>query len=720
MIKKFPIPATNQSLAEIDFQRFSQAFSEILVRKIVAAEKVNFIFNREQLHSVFSAKKNYKELLDFYKSIQQKRKHFGVVDCFLFFAFKVNTEKTIVAVISNLDPLFSKRVREDWLSDTLYEIEREFLLLKQARVDEQTGFFNLANLRSLLDSARGVKQVQLILVEIPGKRSSFQSANRHLYNCCSTIQDYFPQVTVIHYLGNCVFAIVLELPGGRLHKKDTKLASGMVSYLKIAGFKKIRASVNRYDPFKSELHETSDLSVRLLDEAWTALDVAAKRGPFGFCDYSLLSQPELHPLYPPDNKLVRKFSRLWCNAQTFSIICFRSDNPEISAASLVLPHLDKGESFEHGKEFFVYSEETGDQALRWSQMMVAKCEGINAEKTVSAGVGSFPFSDFKKSEILYNCHKALMHASFLGKAGAVLFDAVSLNISGDIFFEDGNLIKAVKEYERGLRCDENDVNLYNSLGVAYTMMNKFASSMSCFSKAIVLEKNNFMALYNLGLGALHNQEKMLALNYFQKALSSYSGEDFGVKSDLEKQIGILASEVGDYALALEHLMSWYESSEAKQTAGSVLFYIGQSWHGLKEDKKAMEWLQRALRVNEYDARAMNLLGRVYFEGGEGDDIALSLCQKSVELDPENESHRLQLAKVQIDCDMVDEARSNLKQCLKNKKCKVEAQLCLAQCYNLIGHYKRAVNWFYKVDPGELTNLLLYSNLKKSLAKHLNN
>ncbi len=729
MIKKFPIPASNQNLAEIDFKKFSEAFSAILFRKIPTAENVDFIFAEEQLSSIFGSNEDFTELLNLYKATLENHEYFGVVGSSLLFAFKVSGTKVVVAIVSNLDPIFCNRVRNDWLSDKLYDIESEFLLLKQARMDEQTGFFNLANLRSLLESAKGVKPLQLILVEIPGKGSSFQSANRHLYLCCSSVLDYFPEETVIHYLGNYVFGVVLEVSRDIAQNKDekctknnqnTKLTSALVSYLKRAGFRKMRAGVTRYDVGSCGQHNEPDLSTRLLDEAWTAIGVAAKRGPFGFCDFSSLVHPEQHPLYPPDKSVSRKFSRLWRSAVSFSLVCFRSDNPKISAFSVVSPHLDKGQSFEYGNELFVYVDDGGEGALSWAQNIVRTCHELDPRKAVSAGVSSFPFSDFKKHETPYNCHKALVHASFFGKSSTVLFDAVSLNISGDIFFEDGNLTQAAKEYERGIKCDNNDVNLYNSLGVAYTMMNKFSSSMSCFSKALDLDPNNFMTLYNLGLGALHNQDQKLALKYFQTALFRDLVKDVSIKNDLEKQVGILASEVGDYALAIKYLAPWYESLKVKMLAGSVVYHIGRSWHGLKDDAKAMKWLQMALQVDEYDDRAMNLLGQLYFEGGEGDDIALSLCLKSVELNPGNESHRLQLAKIQIHCDMADEALYNLKQCLKNRKCKAEAQLCLAQCYNLFGHYKRAVNWFQKVNSEELTNSILYSNLKKSLTKHLNN
>ena len=49
---------------------------------------------------------------------------------------------------------------------------------------------------------------------------------------------------------------------------------------------------------------------------------------------------------------------------------------------------------------------------------------------------------------------------------------------------------------------------------------------------------------------------------------------------------------------------------------------------------------------------MNLLGRVYLEEGEGNEIALSLCRKSVELEPTNLRYMLYLAEVLLQCGLL--------------------------------------------------------------------
>jgi predicted Zn-dependent protease len=93
---------------------------------------------------------------------------------------------------------------------------------------------------------------------------------------------------------------------------------------------------------------------------------------------------------------------------------------------------------------------------------------------------------------------------------------------------------------------------------------------------------------------------------------------------------------------------------------------------------------------------MNLLGHLYLQEGEGDDIALSLCRKSVELERANLGYRLNLAEAQLRCRMIPEARENLLRCLRSRKLKCRAQLLLGRSYSLEGRHARAKRWFARL------------------------
>ncbi len=712
MIETFPLSSVDQGLIARDFDRFSHAFADIVSRKIPTAKQVQFISSENDLKNLVKDKR-VNDLVLLFDSVCKNVSRCGVYQDFLMIPFTLNDETIVVAVLSRIDTLFTKRVEDDWLSDAQNEMHRDFLLLKQARIDGHTGFFNLSNLMWLLDNLSADKPVQLTLLEIPSRKTSFQLTTNHLYRCVSTLQVFIPDGSVIHHLGNSLFAFVFELRDGNDY---SRFATSLVGHLKGEGFQRVNVGISHYNHTDNKDIELWS-GKRLLDGAWTALLVALKRGPFGFCDFSLLAYPENHPLVRPEQNLICRLRRLWKKSEQFCLVHFRSDDACYPVDKIVSPFVDNGTVVESGNDCIVYLDQSEERtALEWTVNIVRQCKGLASGKTVSAGVACFPYSDFKKTEILYNSRKALAHAAFFGNSGVALFDAVSLNISGDIYFSDGDLVKAVKEYRRGLKCDEGNVNLHNSLGVTFTMMNRLSAAMICFEKALELDENSFMALYNIGLGELHHNRKKTAISYFKKALDCIyevsSDDDRILKKDLRRQIGILASETGDYQLALDYLLPWYESSFSKQQGDRVTFNIGRSYYGLRQNRKAMEWLQRALRNNEYDDRAMHFLGKVYHEEGEGDEIALSLCRKSLELDPGNTFYLLELAHLQFHCGMISDACDNLKKCLKNGELKVEAHLFLTRCYLKTGHHRKALNWFNKVGSEDGKRFKLYNQLKQ--------
>ena len=718
MIRSFPVISDNQNLVAEDFIRFSRTFGQILLKKIPTAGGVQFILDEGELGNVSLPDVDAAGFADTYHSICNDGPPWRIFQDCLLILFDLAENKSVVAVCLNVDPVFNKKVSDDWLSEVRLDVTGEFLLLKQARIDDQTGLFNLSNLYSILDNLTTGQAVQLAVVEMSGRYRSFQVTGGYLCKCVSCLQVCTPAGSIIHYLGNFVFAVVREFRG---ENDRSGFITSLAAYLKREGYSRVYIG-STYRGRVDGKKKGKSFGRQLLDEAWTALQEAEKRGPYGYCDFSLLANPEKHPLVRPDKNLVRRLRRLWRDADKFCLVHFRSDDCRYSAVEIVTPLIDKGNAVVSGQDLIIYLGGEGrGSVIEWTESVIGECKNVNAVKTVSAGVSCFPFSDFKKSETVHNCLKSLAHAAFFGTSGIACFDSVTLNISGDIYFGDGDLVKAVREYRRGLKCDDGNVNLYNSLGVTLAMMGRFGEAEGSFKKALKLDGESFMALYNLGLGELNSNRKEEAILFYKRALFCSDSADSDIlvlESELKRQIGILASETGDYQTALDYLLPWYQADGVDRKPERVAYYIGRSYHGLSRSAEAMEWLQRALLSNQYDDRAMHLLGLVYFEEGEGDEIALSLCQKSVELDPGNYLYRLELARIQIHSGLFVEALGNLKQSFKSCELRAESQLYSAQCCLKIGHYKRAYNWFSKVDSRDVAHSDLYHDLKRHFQDNL--
>ena len=699
MIDIFSIFSEHRGLTADDFSRFSQSYAEILRSRLPTAKTIYFSNMNGRFDEYPSGKHLPDDFAPLVAAIRNGEKPFAIDSQNLMLPFAVRDGGVVVAVVEGADPMFLDKVGGDWLAETRAGAEREFILLKEARVDVQTGLLNLWNLYSLLDSSRRTSGLHLILIELPPKRMSFRYAVRYSQKCATLILNFIQRDSVLHFIGQSTFALVLPNSKGAA-KSDAE--STLVAYLKREGCCKVHIG-SSHSQIDEGGNETKSQERNLLDEAWTALRHAEKRGPFSFCDYNLLAHPENHPLVLPEGNLVRRLSRLWRQSQAFCLVYFKSLDSGKSAKEVVLPLLDRGRPVTTDKDVLVYLDGfTAAAALSWTEEVISQAGDAESGNHISAGVSCYPCSDFKKTEMPINCRKALLHASFFGDSSAVVFDSVSLNISGDIYFADGDLAKAIHEYKRGLKFDNDNINLHNSLGVALAMTNKLVAAMQSFENALIIDNNNFMALYNLGLAEQARGRKEAAYEYLEKALlhcnddhndDEHAGS--GMLDDLNLQLGMLAGDLGKHHSALDYLDAWQRNNDKTTRAGRVLYHIGKAHHGTGDNRRAMVALQRALQFYEFDDRAMDLLGTVYLREGEGDDIALALCRKSVELEPGNIFYRCNLAEVQVQCGMLSQARENLYRCLKNEKTRAKAQVLLGRSYSREGLHKKAGRWFAK-------------------------
>ena len=271
--------------------------------------------------------------------------------------------------------------------------------------------------------------------------------------------------------------------------------------------------------------------------------------------------------------------------------------------------------------------------------------------------------------MLLNCRKALCHAAFLEPGSVVICDAVSFNISGDIYYGEGDLVRAVAEYKKGLELEQENGNLLNSLGVCYAQMNRSKDAMHCFQQACKSKEDRFMALYNLGFEQQQHNNRLEAIDSFVAALECpVEKEQEGARKEITFQLSVLYCHEQQYDKGVALLEPWY----AAEDDGKALKYLGELYSGLAVYSKAKKYLQKAMRYDEYDAEVLGLLGEIYLLENEGDDIALRFCEKAVELSPDSLMLKLRLAKAQIHCGDLLAAKQSLKPCLRNKKTRLEA------------------------------------------------
>jgi len=623
-----------------------------------------------------------------------------------------------IAAVEGIDPQFAHVLSEEWLSDRSRIISREFFLQKQLYFDPVTSMFNNRYLQDSLDDLLAeflsgqkiyranrrhseLSSVALFFMEIHPRANNAEKALHSIVRAGYHLESFLGRNMVCHF-GNGVFGFI----GQELdEERAQKLGKNILSWFRRDGFNRIHIGINTID-FDDDVPGQKKQSVlngkTLLEQTWMALRKASRRGPYALCTYNSISNPERHPLKKVAPAVMAKLRKYWDFADAFALLIISQDKEGYGGSfpkrlmALIeaeVPMISINEN-----EIFVFLGNGNPQkAKSWIRNLKKKLP-TDIDTTYSTGIAYYPCIDFKKTDIPLNCRKALLHASFFGPDSTVVFDGVSQNVSGDIYYGEGDMIRAVKEYRKGLEIDDTNINLLNSLGETYARMNKAKKARPFFEKILQLDQKHFMALFNIGITYLTTGDDEEAIKYFEKTLSvSRLRLEENQLNDLLLQLSKLYCRTGRYKKAVTLLEKENIPADREGWGQSVLLrYLGEAYAGIKKNSKAIMALQRAVRYNPHDANSLSLLGELYYIERQGDDIALSLCRQAIEIDDRYWKHWYRLALIQYKLGRIDSALEAVQECLqRDRKC-VDALLLAAQIYKKSGMRPKSIGMYKRI------------------------
>jgi tetratricopeptide (TPR) repeat protein len=295
---------------------------------------------------------------------------------------------------------------------------------------------------------------------------------------------------------------------------------------------------------------------------------------------------------------------------------------------------------------------------------------------VSVGYCTYPDGNGSRTDCIRRCYKALMHGDFYGEGSVVHFDHLSLNVSGDWYFEQGDFRQAVREYSQGLKRMPGEKNLLNSLGVALIEMKRISQAITAFQEVLEQDPDNHMALVNLGYAFLQKGQRQKALRFFEKAYEvQYHAGLEGV--DVLRQLSRLYIFFGRFQDALVALRRWQEAGD---TEHDFLFHqlFGRARFETGSAGPAMQALQKALRLHPKDAESLSLLGLIYICENEGEEAGRILLEKSLSLDGSRAVYWYRYGAALLHLARYDEALAAVRKSLCLKKTDIDAGLLLVE------------------------------------------
>ncbi len=266
--------------------------------------------------------------------------------------------------------------------------------------------------------------------------------------------------------------------------------------------------------------------------------------------------------------------------------------------------------------------EAGQQAAQIQEALAQ-----SRPETLSIGITEFPLLDFSAAQCIANAGKATDHAAFLGHGSTIVFDAVSLNISGDHYYQAGDMKKAMLEYRSALQLDAANTNVLNSLGVCLARQGNLKDARKLFTSAWQKDDSEAMAIYNSAMVEILDGDPQKALPLLKQALARNE-----TCFDIPFQIGKLLYKQKRHKRAVVY----FEHAIAlKDESATAHYYLGKCLAHIAQPKAAIASLSRAVKLNPNDAAALSALGNLYTVCEENPDICETFFQQSIALDPHN-------------------------------------------------------------------------------------
>ncbi|WP_321283872.1 tetratricopeptide repeat protein [uncultured Vibrio sp.] len=607
----------------------------------------------------------------------------------LVFPFPLDSGEMAAAVVGDIDLSFLRKMSGSWLKQIRETVQERYESIRLSSIDPETELYNRRALHCFLEDLHEEHTGFLFLINTVFSR---KTATANLQKLKETA-DLLTTVGHGQYFafGYGVFGLYLPFPQ---RKVALKTARHLQRQLRREGMSKVQIGFARIDG-----SQTGN-SAGSLDRYWQALELAEKRGPFGLCDIDAFEARHSHPFLLADAELLEQGKSLWSRQRRFTLALITFHHTEVDAVASWVAFREENMSTKgrkmltHGHNVLLILPDRLLDAVALSvESIVEDARRRFGGDSFIAGVASWPCLDFTKSEVVGNCLKAQRHAAFFGPGSMVFFDHLSLNISGDYFFDEGDYRSALREYRRGLRLQPGDVNLINSLGVTLIECNQLRAAANCFQEALQQESANYMALVNLGKVRQTFGQQDRALECFERAFDAH-GEDQSAGQELFLPLALLYTHFGLYSKAINVLERWLLKPGSDQEF--LLFrLLGLCAMESGQPEKAIPACQRALRLFPQDNVSLSVLGLLYVEQGEGSELGLSLCNKALALDNFNPDHWYRLGRALLHAGEFERALEACGHCLRLQRTHGAGMVQLGIVHKTMGRMKQARNSFLK-------------------------
>ncbi|WP_457574791.1 tetratricopeptide repeat protein [Desulfolithobacter sp.] len=588
-------------------------------------------------------------------------------------------------LVSAVDAPLLRKMAPEWLGDLQRRVQRQLQRFCLGYVDPLTGLYSMRALQEagLPDGS----ERSMFLVRTIFRTARAGTGLQQLIRLAHFFEAAQPGFRF--YLGQGLFCLVFDVA-----EKPAAIARRLLRVLRREGCSGVH--IGFFSAAEKSL-------VHMLEQCWGALLTAEQRGPFSLCESGLDDDPSSHPLAMAPRQVVARLQRLWRGLDRFALVLLESGEPPPSSWTKILAEMLPDGVFPvpwgRRRAFVVFPGQEAGVARELAEKMTLHLSR-RCGTCFAAGISFWPCLEYARTATIANSRKAVLHGSFYGPGACVVFDHLSLNVSGDHSFDEGDYRQAVSEYRLGLRLRPGDTNLLNSLGVALCEMNRLREAGRCFSRVLEQAPDDQMALVNLGYVRRLQGREQEAVGFFEQALVLKQREENpdGLR-DLALQLGRLYCRLYRFPEAAT-LFGQLEEGWAGRQEFYYCRLFGAACLETGQEERAVTLLQRGLQIYPHDARSISMLGLSYILTGQGDELGLELCRKALAMNEANPWLWLYLGRALCRLGRYREAWQALHRVGRRKHVRLAADLLRAELWAATGSLSRATDRLKRILQDE--------------------
>jgi len=265
-------------------------------------------------------------------------------------------------------------------------------------------------------------------------------------------------------------------------------------------------------------------------------------------------------------------------------------------------------------------------ALTWG--VTELCSGWQHGRRVLAAVailiiGIFSFDSFIQTSYWRNSETLWNHALACTRDNAVAHNNLGMN-----YLSEGQVDRAIEQYQKAIEINSNASFAHFNLGVAFNQEGEVHEAIGEYQKAIQLQPDYFQARNNLGDALLRTGQTGAAIDDFQEALK-LSPESTVLRNNL----AFIFLRTGRVSEAVNELQKVLEIQPDNVDACQYLAWVlaASPDASLRDGTKAVELARKANDVSGgKDPGILSTLSAAYANNGQFSD-ALTTAQQGLKL-----------------------------------------------------------------------------------------